>query len=69
MSFRETTGAREIYLAASDKRDRGTDTCAVIDVAGRDRLAQATEDLDARVSGLIDTRDSPLSMGLSCAHS
>jgi hypothetical protein len=46
--FCETIGTREIYPAASDKQGRGTDTCAVIDVAGRDRLSQAAENLDAR---------------------
>jgi hypothetical protein len=52
MSFREATGARAIYLAASHQRDSFAHASAVVDVAGRDRLAATDTQLRTADGGV-----------------
>src|SRR5271170_5158923 len=49
---RETTGARKVHLAASGERHGFVDARAVVDVAGRDRLAAAGAQLCAADGGV-----------------
>src|SRR5271168_4841265 len=49
---RETTGARKVHLAASGERHGFADARAVIDAAGRDRLAAAGAQLRSADGGV-----------------
>src|ERR1700735_82596 len=68
VSVCQAPGARAIHLAASYGRNCLSDACAVVDAARRHRLAASAEDVDAGDRGLIDMRDSPLSMHLLLMH-
>jgi hypothetical protein len=52
LSIRQAAGARAIHLAASGKRYGLAESSAVIDVAGRDRLAAASTHMEARSSSV-----------------
>ena len=58
-----------IHLAAGYRRDRLSESRAVVDASGRHRLAQAAENLGAADRGLSYTRDSPVFMRLLLMHS
>jgi hypothetical protein len=64
MSFREAIRKRTLYLAPGDGRNGCTLTRPTLDAAGRYRLAQAPEDLDAGDRGMSDDEDSPVFMRL-----
>jgi transposase len=60
--FRQAPGEGPLHLATSFRRDCFSDACAALDAAGRDRLAQSEENLDARACGMSDQRNSPVFM-------
>ena len=51
---REAAGARAIHLAAKHQRDRFVDARAVVDVAGRDRLAAAVAQFRSADGGVSE---------------
>jgi len=65
MSSREAIREGAFYLASSHGRYGCSFTRPALDAAGRHRLAQAAEDLDAGSRGMSNDEDSPVFMRLS----